>query len=601
MTKEKFSELLPSLPNQPGVYRYYDSKATIIYVGKAKNLKKRISSYFNKKLDSTKTQRLVHEIVRIEFTIVNTEQDALFLENSLIKQYQPKYNMILKDDKSYPFLVIKNEPFPRIFLTRRRIKDGSEYIGPFTSPWHVKDMLQLIKQTLPFRTCKLNLSRQNIEQRKFKPCLEYQIGNCKAPCIGLQTEVDYAWQIEQVRQIFKGKLGSIVKHYKEQMQLYAADLEFEKAEIVRQRLQYLDNYQSKSVVAIGKNISLDVISIVSDMQSAVVNYMVVVQGHVIHTLNKTIEKKLDESNADILSFTFERLRNDFKSSSRVIVSNQVFEGFDELDIQVPKGGDKKQLLELSIKNVQYAYEEVKRKRSLLLDDSDSQNVKLKILSELQEALKLKDMPRHIECFDNSNFQGSYPVSAMVCFKDGVPSKSDYRHYHIRTVQGINDFASMSEVVYRRYKRVLDEKKPLPNLIIIDGGKGQLSAAMKSIESLDLQKKVTVIGLAKNVEELFFPYDTESIKLPFQSDMLNLIKYIRDEVHRFGITFHRNTRSKGVIKNELSEIDGIGEATATKLMAHFKSVKKVKSATIDELSEVVGKSKATILVNSFSSI
>lgn len=597
MTKPEFLLIASSIPSKPGIYKYYNHEDKIIYVGKAKNIKKRVYSYFNKISDNFKTQKLVSEIVRIEYTIVNSEQDAFLLENSLIKQYQPKYNMMLKDDKSYPHIVIKNEAFPRIFLTRRKIKDGSEYLGPYTSVDQVRGILDFIKQTLPFRNCNLKLSKENIEKGKFKPCLEYHLGNCKAPCVGLQTREDYNWQVQQVREIFKGKLGDITKHYKQEMQELAANMQFEKAEIVKKKLDFISTYQSKTVVVSTKLDNTDICALLSNEEAAFINYMVIVQGSIIHTHTITIEKKLDETDEEILQFVLIQLREKFKSTSKEIVLPFEIVFDQNTLLTIPKSGDKKKLLELSFQNAQYAMQDFKRRKTLLLqENSEGQNIEL--LQQLQTDLHLSTLPTHIECFDNSNFQGSYPVAAMVCFKNALPFKKEYRHFHIKTVEGINDFASMQEIVYRRYKRVLEEEKPLPQLIIIDGGKGQLSAAMESIKALDLVGKTTVVGLAKNVEEIFYPGDKESLKLSFQSETLNLLKRIRDEVHRFGITFHRNTRSKGVIKNELQNITGIGEKTAQQLLKTFKSVIKVKQASTEDIAKVIGNSKAVVVKNYF---
>ena len=598
MTKEEFSIVQPSLPNKPGIYKYFDATDKIIYVGKAKNLRKRVVSYFNKISDYYKTKKLVSEIKRIEFTIVDSEQDALLLENSLIKQYQPKYNLVLKDDRSYPHIVIKNESFPRIFITRKMIKDGSQYLGPYTNVAQVYSLLNLIKQTIPLRTCSLNLNPKNIEKGKFKECLEYHLGNCKAPCVAFQSKEEYDEQVKQVKDILKGKLGDIIKNYKKEMMEKASNLEFEKAEIIKKKIEYLQTYQSKSIIVNTKIDNVDICSVVSNEKYAAVNFMIIVQGTIIHTHSVTITKTLQESDEEILVPILYQLREKYKSTSKEIIIPFTISTEDELMVTVPKSGDKKKLLELSLQNAEYMMQENKRKLTLnLSENTDQQNHAL--LEQLKIDLHLTETPDHIECFDNSNFQGSYPVAAMVCFKDGVPFKKEYRHFHIKTVDGINDFASMKEIVYRRYKRVLDEGKPLPKLIIIDGGKGQLSSALESINELGLLGKTTVVGLAKNIEEIFYPGDSESLKLPYQSDTLNLIKRIRDEVHRFGITFHRSTRSKGIIKNELEKINGIGEKTASDLLKHFRSVLKVKNATEKELEEIVGLSKARIIKQYFN--
>ena len=598
MTKEEFSIVQPSLPNKPGIYKYFDATDKIIYVGKAKNLRKRVVSYFNKISDYYKTKKLVSEIKRIEFTIVDSEQDALLLENSLIKQYQPKYNLVLKDDRSYPHIVIKNESFPRIFITRKMIKDGSQYLGPYTNVAQVYSLLNLIKQTIPLRTCSLNLNPKNIEKGKFKECLEYHLGNCKAPCVAFQSKEEYDEQVQQVKDILKGKLGDIIKNYKKEMMEKASNLEFEKAEIIKKKIEYLQTYQSKSIIVNTKIDNVDICSVVSNEKYAAVNFMIIVQGTIIHTHSVTITKTLQESDEEILVPILYQLREKYKSTSKEIIVPFTISTEDELMVTVPKSGDKKKLLELSLQNAEYMMQEHKRKLTLnLSENTDQQNHAL--LEQLKIDLHLTEIPDHIECFDNSNFQGSYPVAAMVCFKDGVPFKKEYRHFHIKTVDGINDFASMKEIVYRRYKRVLDEGKPLPKLIIIDGGKGQLNSALESINELGLLGKTTVVGLAKNIEEIFYPGDSESLKLPYQSDTLNLIKRIRDEVHRFGITFHRSTRSKGIIKNELEKINGIGEKTASDLLKHFRSVLKVKNATEKELEEIVGLSKARIIKQYFN--
>jgi excinuclease ABC subunit C len=598
MTKEAFSEILPSLPQTPGIYQYFDAAGKVSYVGQAKNLKKRISSYFYKEADRYKTKRLVEEIREIRFTVVDSEQDAFLLENSLIKQYQPRYNMALKDDKTYPHLVIKNEAFPRIFLTRRVLRDGSEYLGPFTSVDQVKALLELIKQTLPFRTCNLNLSDKQIQKGKYKPCLEYHIGNCKAPCAGLQSTTDYDWQVQQVREIFKGKLGEITRHYKQEMMQHASRMEFEQAELIKKRLEFIRHYQSRSVVVSSKLDDLDVCSILSADAIAIVNYMVVVQGSIIHTLTRTVEKKLDETEEEILAFAIGQMRTQFGSSSREIVLPLSLEGLEPLKVTVPRGGDKKKLLELSVQNAEWGLKEYRRQKALHLESPD-ESAQLQMLEQLQKDLKLKVLPVHIECFDNSNFQGAFPVAAMVCFRNGMADKKSYRHFHIKTVEGINDFASMKEIVYRRYKRLLDEKHEIPQLIIIDGGKGQLSSALESIDALHLRGKVTVVGLAKNIEEIFYPGDSASLKLPYDSSSLLFLRRVRDEVHRFGITFHRKTRSKGTIKNELTNIQGIGEATALLLLKKFKSVRGVKAASLDEIAEVVGMKKAEWICKQWS--
>jgi excinuclease ABC subunit C len=591
MTEVELKKVLPGIPAQPGIYKYYDADKKLLYVGKAKHLRKRVSSYFTKTLQSYKTQELVRRINSIEFTVVNSEQDAFFLENSLIKQFQPVFNIDLKDDKSYPFIVIKNEPYPRVFLTRRKIVDGSTYLGPFTSVAKVRDLIDFIRQHIPLRNCKLNLSEANIKKGKFKVCLEYHLGNCKGPCEGLQSLEDYKENLEQVKNILKGNLSPVIRHLKEEMKQFAADLNFEKAEINRKKIEHLESYRATSTVVNPKLGDADVISLVIDNEKAFLNYMMVQNGSIIQTENLQLESRLGENEKEILEFAVSYIRNKFESLSPELIVPVEIELLDEeLKITVPKAGEKKKLLELSQKNAAIFFEEYKRKKALQLTDKRKES-NLKIVEQLKEDLHLPQLPLHIECFDNSNFQGAYPVAAMVCFKNGEPSKQDYRKFNIKTVQGINDFASMKEVVMRRYKRLVEEEKPLPQLVIIDGGKGQLSSAMESIKELKLHNKMTVVGLAKNVEEIFFPGDKESLKLGFNSESLRLIRIIRDEVHRFGITFHRAQRSKGAFKTQLDDIRGIGEATIETLMKEFKSV---RNASLKDIATIVGESKAILV-------
>lgn len=598
MTQQEFQQIAPTIPIQPGIYKYFDAGNNLLYVGKAKSLRKRISSYFTKTFTGYKTHELVNRIHRIEFTIVDSEQDAFLLENSLIKQFQPRFNINLKDDKSYPYIVIKKEPFPRIFLTRNKINDGSEYLGPFTSAGKVRELISFIRQYIPLRTCKLNLTQNNIQKGKFKVCLEYHLGNCKGPCEALQSEEDYAEGLQQVRQMLKGNLSPVIQKFREEMTALAANMQFEKAEMVRRKMEHLENYQSRSVIVSKHLGNLDVFSILKEHNIAYVNYLMVENGTIVQTHTVELETQLEETEEEVLAFAVANLREKLNSTAREIVLPFHIEYPDaDVVITLPKGGDKKKLLDLSLKNVNYFKEEL-RQRKILQLEGRTDTEKKKVLEEIQQALQLPELPRHIECFDNSNFQGSYPVSAMVCFKDGVPSKQDYRHFNVKTVTGINDFATMKEVVYRRYKRLTEEQKPLPQLVIIDGGKGQLGAAMESIRELNLTGKMTVMGLAKNEEELFFPGDTESIKLPWDSEGLKLIRRIRDEVHRFGITFHRQKRSKGTFVNELENINGIGKQTATQLLKEFKSVKNIQSKTLEELATLVGKAKATLVYNHF---
>ncbi|MEK0413454.1 MAG: hypothetical protein RL070_942 [Bacteroidota bacterium] len=598
MTQEQYQKIAHKLPSDPGIYKYYDAKDVLIYVGKAKCLKKRIASYFTKNQSSFKTIELVQKIDRIEFTIVDSEQDALLLENSLIKQYKPRYNILLKDDKGYPYLVIKKERFPRVFSTWKKYNDGSIYLGPFTSKGTIREVLSFIKQFIPLRTCKLNLSQENIDKQKFKPCLEYHLGNCLAPCAALQTEADYNDSLEQLKGLLKGNMSQLMNHLKKEMQAHAEALDFEKAAQLKYKMDLLLTYQEKSVV-VGKHFSnLDVFSIIKDGKLAYVNYLMVQNGSIIQTHTVPLEGKLDEPEDELLCFAIERIRADFNSLSTEVIVPYPVDYFDKnITITVPKLGDKKKLLDLSIKNVTYFTRELQLKKILQLEGK-TPSEKKSVLTELQSYLHLQEMPTHIECFDNSNFQGSFPVSAMVCFKDGMPSKKDYRHFNVKTVEGINDFATMKEVVYRRYKRVQESGDPMPQLIVIDGGKGQLSAALESIEALGLTGSTTLVGLAKNEEEIFFAGDSQSLKLPWDSDSLKLLRGIRDEVHRFGITFHRNKRSKGTFTTALENIEGIGPATREILLNEFKSVANIKKEPIQNIAALIGAKKAAALQKFF---
>ena len=599
MTQTDFQNMAHTIPVHPGIYKYYDSNDELLYVGKAKNLRKRVSSYFTKTFTNYKTHELVHRIKRIEFTIVHSEQDAFLLENSLIKQFQPRFNIDLKDDKSYPFIVIKNEPFPRVFLTRRKIKDGSQYLGPFTSVAKVRELINFVKANIQLRTCKLNLTETNIKKHKFKVCLEFHLGNCKGPCEGFQTLIDYEENLQQLKNILKGNLAPVILHFKNEMKDHAAALEFEKADLVRKKIEHLENYQAKSVVVSRQLTNADVFSLLRDGNEAYVNYLMVENGTIVQTHTSKLEIPLEETDEDILAFAIAQLRSSFNSlASEIVVPFQLEYPETGIVLTVPKGGDKKKLLELSETNVNYFLKEIQKRKMLKLEGKDDMERK-KVLYQLQQDLLLSDLPTHIECFDNSNFQGSYPVSAMVCFIDGMPSKKDYRHFNVKTVQGINDFATMKEVVYRRYKRLTEEQQSLPQLVIIDGGKGQLHAAIESLEDLNLVGQLTVIGLAKNEEEVFFAADKESIRLPYNSESLKLIRRIRDEVHRFGVTFHRVKRSKGTFFNELENIKGIGKNTADQLLKTFRSVKNIKALTEEELSKVVGNMRAKLVWNFFN--
>ena len=598
MTAEGFQNIVHTLPDQPGIYKYFNAKNEMLYVGKAKHIRKRVNSYFTKTFAGYKTFELVKRIERIEFTIVNSEQDAFLLENALIKQFQPKFNINLKDDKSYPYIVIKNEPFPRVFLTRTKINDGSQYLGPFTSVGRVRELLGFIKQNIQLRTCKLNLTETNIQKGKFKVCLEYHLGNCKGPCEGLQTIGNYQQGLSQLKNLMKGNLYPVIQHFKQEMQQYADQMDFEKAEIIRKKIDHLQNYKSKSQVVNEHINNVDVFSILKDGDIAYVNYLVVNNGTIIQTKTIILEQRLDENEEEVLLFAIAQLRSTFNSDAKeIIVPFNIIYPERDIVITVPKAGDKKKLLDLSEKNVNYFREEIKKKKMLQMEEKTDVE-KHKILISLQNDLHLPETPIHIECFDNSNFRGSYPVSAMVCFINGVPDKTNYRRFNVKSVQGINDFATMKEVVLRRYKRVLNEEQSMPQLIIIDGGKGQLSAAMESLTELGLEGKTTIIGLAKNEEEVFYPRDQQSIKLPWDSDSLKLIRRIRDEVHRFGINFHRNQRSRGTFVNELEQIKGIGKSTADVLLKGFKSIKKIRELSLQELSQSIGISKARIILSYF---
>lgn len=597
MRSEEFAKISQRIPAAPGIYKYFDAEGTLIYVGKAKHLRKRVSSYFLKNLLSYKTVELVNRIAKIEFTIVNSEQDAFLLENSLIKEFQPLFNINLKDDKSYPFIVVKNEPFPRVFFTRKKINDGSRYFGPYASLGKVRDLLEVIKQNIPLRNCKLNLSEQAIKKNKYKVCLEYHLGNCKGPCEGLQTVQDYEEGIDRLKHILKGNTAPVLQYFREKIKQHSVSLEFEQAALYQSKLNQLQQYRSSSEVVNTKTGTVDVFSIIEEGDLAYVNYLAVANGSIILTKTITLQKKLEEDANEVLSFAINQLRTTFESEAKEIIVPFAIE-YPEKDIlvTVPKAGDRKKLLDLSVKNVSHFAEELHARKILRLEESSGQE-KQRVLEQMRTDLHLTALPKHIECFDNSNFQGSYPVAAMVCFKNGEPDKKNYRHFNIKTVTGINDFASMSEVVFRRYSRLLKEEQALPDLVIIDGGKGQLSAAMKSIKELGLNGKITLVGLAKNKEELFFDGDQDSIELPWDSESLKLIRRIRDEVHRFGISFHRNQRSRGTFKNELEAIPGVGKASIDALMKAFRSVAKIKEKSLEELASVVGDKRAKIIFSS----
>ncbi|MBP6099235.1 MAG: excinuclease ABC subunit UvrC [Flavobacterium sp.] len=587
MTSPSLQIQIQTLPDNPGVYQYYDKEDKILYVGKAKNLKKRVSSYFNKVHDIAKTNVLVKKIVTIKHIVVASEQDALLLENNLIKKLQPRYNVLLRDDKTYPWICIKKEPFSRIFPTRRMIKDGSEYYGPYTNFKTVNTILEMINSLYPLRTCTYDLSEKNIESGKFKVCLEFHIGNCKGGCEGYELAENYQNQVNAIREILKGNFKESLKEFKAKMQQLASEMHFEEAQKIKEKLEVLQNYQSRSTILNPKISNIDVFSIVSDETMAYVNFLQIAHGAIIRSHTLEIKKKLDESDQELLELAIVELRERFHLLSKEIIVPFPVELGDHLKITIPQLGDKKQILDLSERNAKY-YRLEQLKQIQIIDPERHTN---RIMAQMQKDLRLSVEPRHIECFDNSNIQGTNPVAACVVFKDGKPSKKDYRHFNIKTVEGPNDFASMEEVVYRRYKRLLDENQPLPQLIIIDGGKGQLSSALKSIDDLGLRGKIAIIGIAKRLEELFYPGDSVPLYLDKKSETLKVIQMLRNEAHRFGITFHRDKRSKAALNSSIEEIPGIGEKTMQTLIKHFKSVKRLKLASENEISAVVGVSKA----------
>lgn len=597
MSAFDYKKELADIPHKPGVYQYYDVDDKLIYIGKAKDLRNRVGSYFNQENNqfNGKTRVLVSKIRRISFTIVDTEIDAWLLENSLIKKHQPRYNIMLKDDKTYPWIIIKKEKFPRVFWTRNMVKDGSTYFGPYASVGMMHTILDLIKETYTLRTCNLPLTPQNIDAGKFKVCLEYQIGNCKGPCQNYQTETDYNQNIEEIKDILNGKIGNVIKTVKQVVKTAAEDLNFELAHSYQNKLAVLEKYQSKSTVVNSAITNIDVVSIASDERYAFVNYLKVMNGSIIQTQTIEIKKRLDESDEDLLTIAISEFRTKFNSTSKEIVVPFPVPLKDEnIKLIVPKLGEKKKLLELSEKNVLFFKREKLNQYEKLNPDLRTD----RILTQMQKDLRLTQLPKHIECFDNSNFQGKYPVSAIVVFKDAKPSKKDYRHFNVKTVEGPNDFATMEEAVYRRYKRMLEEETTLPQLIIIDGGKGQLSSAVSSLKKLGIDKKVTVIGIAKRLEELYYPGDSFPLYLDKKSETLKIIQQLRDEAHRFGITFHRKKRDQGTLKTELEIIPGIGKTTADKLLVKFKSVKKIKEAKQEELAQILNKKQIIALAAYF---
>ena len=583
---------LKTLPNQPGVYQYYDKEGVIIYVGKAKNLKKRVSSYFTKTHENGKTRVLVKKIVNIKHIVVETETDALLLENNLIKKHKPRYNVLLKDDKSYPWICIKKERFPRVFSTRRVFKDGSEYFGPYTSGKTVHTLLDLIRGLYSLRTCNFNLSEEKVDAGKYKVCLEYHLGNCKGACEALETEVSYNENIKAIKEILKGNFKDSLSQFKVQMREYADNMEFELAQKIKEKVEVLENYQAKSTIVNPKISNVDVFSIMSDESYGYVNFLQLSYGSIIRSHTLEIKKKLDETDLELLELAITEIRQRFNSNSKEIYVPFKVDLGENLKVTVPKLGDKKHILDLSLRNAKYFRME-RFKQMKIVDPDRHAN---RIMAQMKVDLRLSEEPRHIECFDNSNIQGTHPVAACVVFKNGKPSKKDYRHFNIKTVEGPDDFASMEEVVYRRYKRLLDEDQPLPQLIIIDGGKGQLSSSLKSLDVLGLRGKIAIIGIAKRLEELFYPDDPIPLYLDKKSETLKIIQQLRNEAHRFGIEHHRNRRSKGALTTELENISGVGEQTIIDLMKQFKTVKRIANAKLDELEAVVGVSRANKVYN-----
>lgn len=585
-----------SLPQSPGVYQYFDTENRIIYVGKAKNLKKRVASYFNKeKSASGKLRVLVSKIVRIEFMVVDTELDALLLENNLIKKYQPRYNILLKDDKTFPWICIKNEPFPRVFSTRNLIKDGSEYFGPYASGKMMHTVLDLVRQLYPIRSCKLQLNEKNIAANKFKVCLDFHIGKCLGPCVGKQSEAEYMESIKEIKNIIKGDIVSLISNLKGRMMNYAKEMKFEKAQLLKERIDLLTSYRSKSLVVNPKIHNVDVFSFVLEKDSAFVNFLKIINGSIVQTHTIELKKRLEETNVQLLEMAMAELYSRFEGNAKeIILPFKIGLSFPNSKITIPQKGDKKKLLDLSSRNAHF-YQLERQKRKDLVDPNRHSK---RIIEQLKEDLRMDVLPEHIECFDNSNLQGDYPVAAMVMFKNAKPYKKGYRHYNIKTVEGPDDFHSMEEVVYRRYKRLLDEKEPLPQLIVVDGGKGQLSASMRSLEKLNLRGKISIIGIAKKLEEIYFPNDSLPLYINKKSESLKLIQQLRDEAHRFGITHHRKQRDKGTLKTELTEIKGIGKKTADLLLQEFGSVIKIKKLDKESITSKIGQAKAEIVFQYF---
>lgn len=594
--EDKLKNIISILPDSPGVYKYYSVEGELIYIGKAKSLKKRVSSYFNKnQYENKKTAVLVSRIADIQYTVVDTEFDALLLENNLIKEFKPRFNIDWKDDKTYPFIRLTKERFPKIFPTRNPVKDGSEYFGPYGSVRMMHTILELVRAVYPLRNCNLVLSDANIKAGKFKTCLEYQIGNCKGPCEGLQTEEDYMASIENVRKILKGNVGEVIQYVKTDMADAAQDLRFEQAAAAKIKLDILEQYQGKSTVVTQVRHDVDVFNMADEGKSAFINYLKVNHGIIIQTQTLEYKKRLDETPQELLETAIAEMRNRYNSKAEeILVPFELDIDDNDIKFTVPKTGDKKKLLDLSLKNAIF-----------YKNDRISQNEKLnpdlkveRLMTQMKNDLRLTELPYHIECFDNSNFQGAYPVSAMVCFKNGKPSKKDYRHFNVQTVEGPNDFATMKEAITRRYKRVMEEKQPLPQLLIVDGGKGQLSSAVEALKEMGIYNQLPVIGIAKRLEEIYYPDDPLPLHIDKKSETLKVIQQMRDEAHRFGITHHRNRRDKGTLVTELTSIKGIGEETAKQLLTFFKSVKKIKEASPESIESLIGKAKAKLISDYF---
>ena len=594
-SNDELKKTISSLPEEPGIYQYFDKSEQIIYVGKAKNIKKRVSSYFNKNQENNKTRLLVKSIVRVKYIVVSNELDALLLENNLIKTYQPKYNIQLKDDKTFPWIVITNEPFPRVFSTRQKELVNGRFYGPYPNVKAMNALLGLIREMYPLRTCNLDLSANKLAEKKYKTCLEFHIGKCLGPCIEKQTEEEYGTMIDEIELLLKGKTYSLIQALKKKMIQLAESYQFEDAHHLKLTIEQIEKYRSKSTIVSSKLNDIDVFCYLENENQFIINYLVIQEGAIIHGYSAEVQKKLNEDETKLINYVLPQLREKFQSKSKeVIVEKQLELPITDFYLFVPQKGEKKDLIELSKRNIFY-FKKEREKRALI---QNPQTSAIRILERIRSDFKLTELPIHMECFDNSNFQGTNAVSACVVFKNGKPSKKDYRHFNIKTVEGPDDFASMREVVYRRYKRLLDENQSLPQLVIIDGGKGQLSAAIESIEKLGLRGEIALVGIAKKLEEIFFPGDQYPIYLDKRSESLKTIQFMRNEAHRFGITHHRDKRSKTAINSELDEVPGIGEKTKHILLNHFKSISNIKKARLEEITKKIGQSKAIILFNYF---